>query len=94
MNWLKKAFYSLGAFLVDCFKLGQSEKGRSELHQELISLSSGKRTAVRNYYVRKTAVFLATLTAGTILTVMGLLVYLTDRTETQVESLTRTGYGE
>lgn len=94
MNKIKDVFTVMGEFLVDRLKLDRPGKGTSELHQELVSLSSGRRTAVRKYYVRKTAVFLATLTAGMIFTLIGFFAYLADRNETEVQSLARPGYGE
>ena len=50
---IKRLIEKSGEFLVDLFKLDQPGKGKLKLQQDLVSLSTGKRMAVRNYYIRK-----------------------------------------
>lgn len=52
-NRVYRIFEKAGAFLVDLWKLDQPEKGKTGMYQELLSLSLGKKTAVRNYYIKK-----------------------------------------
>lgn len=91
---LKSLIEKTGGFLVDLLKLDQPGKGKLELQQDLISLSTGKRMAVRNYYIRKISVFLCILAAGGIFTFACFVLYPSDRRETAMQSLTRPGYGE
>lgn len=91
---MKRMFNLMGVFLVDRLRLDQSGKGKTELHGELIALSRGKKAVVREYYIRKTAIFLAILLAGIVISVIGLLMHLSGRQDTVMKVLGRPGYGE
>ncbi|MCD7884415.1 MAG: type II secretion system F family protein [Lachnospiraceae bacterium] len=83
-----------GAVLVEKLRLDQPGKGKQELQQELIALSAGSKTAVKNYYVRKVTAVLMILGVG--LTLAG-ICYLVNRQmggQTTFSSLLRPGYGE
>lgn len=82
-----------GEFLVDLLKLNQPGKGNARLIGELISLSAGKRTAVRNFYVRKMAVLTAVLLAGVLLSLVCFFFY-EDGSGKEIWTLKRPGYGE
>ena len=94
MNKIKKIFLRMGEFLVDLLKLDRPGKGKLELQQEIISLSTGRKSSVRMHYIKKAAVFLAVLTAGLILCFICLAVYLSGEKETKMQTLARPGYGE
>lgn len=94
MNKIKKIFLRMGEFLVDLLKLDRPGKGKLELQQEIISLSTGRKSSVRMHYIKKAAVFLAVLTAGLILCFICLAVYLSGEKETRMQTLARPGYGE
>ena len=82
-----------GAFLVDLFRLNQPGKGNARLIGELISLSAGKRTAVRNFYIQKVIVVTVILAAGLLLSLLSFLFYGRGNTE-EIRVLDRPGYGE
>ena len=91
---IKKIFEKVGEFLVDVLKLDQPGRGKSGIHQELVSLSTEGRAAIRKYYVKKCSVLAAVLICGILLSVVGLLVYMAEPGETEMKSLVRPGYGE
>ena len=91
---IKRLIEKSGEFLVDLLKLDQPGKGKLKLQQDLVSLSTGKRMAVRNYYIRKISIFLCILIAGGILTLTCSVLYMAERKETAMQSLGRPGYGE
>ena len=82
-----------GAFLVDMLKLNQPGKGNARLIGELISLSAGKRTAVRNFYIHKMVVLTAVLLAGLLLSLLSFFFY-EDGSGKEIQILERPGYGE
>lgn len=82
-----------GAFLVDLLKLNQPGKGNARLIGDLISLSAGKRTAVRNFYIHKVVVLTAVLAAGLLIAFVSALFYRGGENE-EIKSLKRPGYGE
>lgn len=82
-----------GAFLVDLFRLNQPGKGNARLIGELISLSAGKRTVVRNFYIQKVIVVTVILAAGLLLSLLSFLFYGRGNTE-EIRVLDRPGYGE
>ena len=82
-----------GAFLVDMLKLNQPGKGNARLIGELISLSAGKRTAVRNFYIHKMVVLTAVLLAGLLLSLLSFFFY-EDGSGKEIQILDRPGYGE
>ena len=67
---MEKAFTAVGAFLADFFKLDRPGKGNEVLVQEIVSLSAGSRTAVRNYYAKKLGLSFGVLAAGLLLSVI------------------------
>lgn len=91
---IEKIFRKMGEFLVDVLKLDQPGRGKPGIRQELISLSSEGKAAVRKYYVKKCSALLAVLLCGTILSAVGLLSYLMDPGEKEMQTLARPGYGE
>lgn len=84
----------MGEFLVDALRLDQPGKGKDGIAGELIALSTDRKTAVRNYYIRKVSVLLAVLTGGLLLSVTGLVVFLAGSGEARMQVLERPGYGE
>lgn len=82
-----------GAFLVDRLKLNQPEKGNARLNEELLSLSAGRRQAVRNFYIRKVTVLTAVLAVGLILSLVCFFFY-DDGSGSAITALDRPGYGE
>ncbi len=84
----------MGEFLVDVLRLDQPGRGKSGIYQELVSLSTEGKSAIRKYYVKKCSVLAAVLICGILLSVIGLLVYLAGPGETEMESLVRPDYGE
>ena len=64
-------FHGISVFLVGKFRLDQLGKGNRELHQELVSLEGGRRSAVREYYIRKTEMVLLTVVAGSLAAAAG-----------------------
>lgn len=94
MNKIRQLFTGMGVFLVDLLKLDQPGRGKLELQQELLALSAGSKGALRDYYVRKISVFLGVLTAGTLLSLLGLLVFMGSGQDIVMQKLERPGYGE
>lgn len=90
MNFYRKT----GVFLVDQLKLDRPGKGKQRLQQELVSLSLEGRMAVREYYVRKAAVFLKILTAGILIFFVCLAFWAKGGEEMETGLLVRPGYGE
>lgn len=84
----------LGTALVEKLRLDQPGKGKHELQQELIALSAGSKTAVKNYYVRKVTVVLTILGVGLVLAGICFLVNIQMSGQTTFSSLLRPGYGE
>ena len=93
-NRVYRIFEKAGAFLVDLWKLDQPEKGKTGMYQELLSLSLGKKTADRNYYIKKISLMLMVLAAGSLISVISLFAYCTSQHHERTESLERPGYGE
>ena len=93
-NRVYRIFEKAGVFLVDLWKLDQPEKGKTGMYQELLSLSLGKKTAVRNYYIKKISLMLMVLAAGSLISVISLFAYCTSQHHERTESLERPGYGE
>ncbi len=93
-NNLYEKCMKLGVFLVGILRLDRPGRGTRELQQELISLSAGSRTAVRNYYARKILIFLGILMTGGMLAVICLISSGTGDRETVIQELMRPGYGE
>lgn len=94
MNSIKKIFAVMGVFLVDLLKLDQPGKGKQKLQQELVSISMQRKSAVRNYYVRKISIFLAVLISGIVLSIVCLIVYSGSGRDIETQLLVRPGYGE
>lgn len=94
MKILRNPFRRIGEFLVDRLELGKPGKGNQELYQELISLSMGKQSAVREYYVKK-AEFTVTAVAVGVLAA-GICFFTESGTERGLrdQMLERPGYGE
>lgn len=84
----------VGVFLVERLRLDTPGKGKLKLQQELIALSAGSKSAVKNYYVRKMASVLAILGAGFVLTVVCALAYSQSSEPGEMASVLRPGYGE
>ena len=82
-----------GAFLVDLLKLNQPGKGNARLIRELVLLSAGKRTAVRNFYVRKVVILTVVMVVGVLLS-LGCLFFYKDGSGQEIRVLERPGYGE
>ena len=80
-------------FLADLLKLDQPEKGNARLIGELISLSAGRRQAVRNFYIRKLSILAAVLAAGLLLSMLCFFFY-EDGSGKKITVLDRPGYGE
>ncbi|MDO4323003.1 MAG: hypothetical protein Q4C61_10795 [Lachnospiraceae bacterium] len=91
---VRRIFERAGEFLVDILKLDQPGKGKSEMHQELVSLSMEGKTAVRNYYIKKCSILLAVLIGGILISVISFVVYMVDPGETETQILIRPDYGE
>ncbi|MCD8396464.1 MAG: secretion protein F [Lachnospiraceae bacterium] len=91
---IESFFKKMGAFLVERLRLDTPGKGKLKLQQELIALSAGSKSAVKNYYVRKMASVLAILGAGFVLTVVCALVYSQGSGSGERTSVLRPGYGE
>lgn len=87
--WMNK----WGAFLVDLLKLNQPGKGNARLIGELVLLSAGKRTAVRNFYVRKVVILTVVMAVGVMLS-LGCLFFYKDGSGQAIRVLERPGYGE
>lgn len=94
MEKIKVLFDRLSVFLVEGLKLDQPGKGKDKLQQELISLSGGRKTAVKKYYIKKVQIFSLVLLAGIFFSLLGLLVHMVSENETVIQSLGRPGYGE
>lgn len=94
MRKIKGGYKKAGELLTGILGLDRLEKGNSELNQELITLSGGRRDAVRTYYEQKAAFFLQVLTAGVAVAAVVGILSLLDAENTAVEELTRPGYGE
>ncbi|MCD7957237.1 MAG: type II secretion system F family protein [Lachnospiraceae bacterium] len=90
----KRKVQDFGVVLVEKLRLDQPGKGKQELQQELIALSAGSKTAVKNYYVRKVTAVLVILSAGLVLSGVCYLVNSQKGGETTLSSLLRPGYGE
>lgn len=93
-NTVKDTFIRMGEFLVRVLKLDGSGKGKAGLQQEIVSLSAGRRSSVREYYVKKAACFLAVLVGGMAVSLICLCIYLLRGEETKMQSVVRPGYGE
>ena len=91
---IERIFEKVGELLVDMLKLDQPGKGKSGIHQELISLSTEGKAAIRKYYVKKCSVLAAVLICGVLISGIGLLVYMAGPGEIRMQSLVRPGYGE
>lgn len=94
MERIKALFEGAGVSLVECFRLDRTGKGKEKLQQELVSLSGGSKTAVRTYYIKKVQILLLIFSAGLLLSLLGLLIYVLGNNETVMQSLGRPGYGE
>lgn len=81
-------------FLVERLRLDQPGKGNRELHQELIALAGGRHNAVREYYIKKTEMVIAILTAGSVVAAAGVFVTAGQERKVENQTLTRPGYGE
>ncbi len=93
-NAVKDTFIQMGEFLVRVLKLDGSGKGKLGLQQEIVSLSAGRKSSVREYYAKKIACFLAVLVAGMAVSLICLCIYLLRGEETKMQSVVRPGYGE
>lgn len=91
---VKDTFIRMGEFLVRVLKLDRSGKGKLELQQEIVSLSAGRKSSIREYYVKKMAYLLAVLIGGMAVSLMCFCVYLLRGEETRMQSVARPGYGE
>ena len=91
---MEKAFTAVGAFLADFFKLDRPGKGNEVLVQEIVSLSAGSRTAVRNYYAKKLGLSFGVLAAGLLLSVICFFFFPGEDSREEVQTLIRPGYGE
>ncbi|MCD8336785.1 MAG: secretion protein F [Lachnospiraceae bacterium] len=87
-------FEKMGVFLVERLRLDAPGKGKLQLQQELIALSAGSKSAVKNYYVRKMASVLVILSVGFVLTVACALAYSQSGRSGELASVLRPGYGE
>lgn len=87
-------FRKISGFLVDWLKLDQPGKGNRGLHQELIALEGGRRSAVRAYYVRKMELVLMTVTVGGLTAAAGFLISSGQDRSIENQTLIRPGYGE
>ncbi len=94
MRRIRSGMEYLGALLVERFRLDRPRKGSQGLHKELAALSVGSRSAVKDYYVRKTVVMLTVLCAGIALALVCFLVFCADGSSLQLASVLRPGYGE
>ncbi len=94
---LKNPFYTLADRLVSLWGIEKVEGksgDRSLLHEEITALSEGKRDAVRDYYIGKTAVMLMML-AGLVVLVLALLPFMfAGPRQVSEQGLERAGYGE
>lgn len=93
-NAVKDTFIQMGEFLVRVLKLDGSGKGKLGLQQEIVSLSAGRKSSVREYYAKKMACFLAVLVGGMAVSLICLCIYLLRGEETKMQSVVRPGYGE
>lgn len=93
-NAVKDTFIQMGEFLVRVLKLDGSGKGKLGLQQEIVSLSAGRKSSVREYYAKKIACFLAVLVGGMAVSLICLCIYLLRGEETKMQSVVRPGYGE
>lgn len=93
-NAVKNTFIQMGEFLVRVLKLDGSGKGKLGLQQEIVSLSAGRKSSVREYYAKKIACFLAVLVGGMAVSLICLCIYLLRGEETKMQSVVRPGYGE
>lgn len=91
---MKEKMKALGVFLVERFRLDLPGKGRQELQQELITLSAGSKSAVKNYYVRKVVSVLMVLGAGFALTLICFLAHGWNSGQIRLASVLRPDYGE
>ncbi|MCD8075486.1 MAG: secretion protein F [Lachnospiraceae bacterium] len=91
---IENFFNKMGVFLVERLRLDAPGKGKQKLQQELIALSAGSKSAVKNYYVRKMASVLAILGAGFVLTAVCALAYSQSSAPGELASVLRPGYGE
>lgn len=87
-------FWRISSFLVDRFKLDQPGKRNRGLYQELIALESGRRGAVREYYVRKIEQVLMIVTVGSLAAAAGYLISAGQDQSIENQTLARPGYGE
>ena len=94
MKKLKNPFHRTGMFLVDRLGLGRPGKGNRALCQDLASLSMGKQSAVRDYYIRKTELTMTAVMIGIL--AAGICFFVEAGTEREPGSgiLERPGYGE
>ncbi|MCD8104028.1 MAG: secretion protein F [Lachnospiraceae bacterium] len=91
---IERKVHGLGVSLVERLRLDQPGKGGLKLQQELVALSAGNKSAVKDYYVRKIMLVLAVLGAGLALTLICFLVYSQGSGQIKLSSILRPGYGE
>ncbi|MCD7841020.1 MAG: hypothetical protein LUG56_00960 [Lachnospiraceae bacterium] len=94
MEKIRKGIEQLGELLAERLRLDQPGQGKQELKDELTALAVGSRTAVKEYYVRKTAAVLAVLGAGLALTIVCFFAFGAGSGSTEMVSVLRPGYGE
>ncbi len=94
MKKLRNPFRRIGVFLVDRLELGKPGKGNQELYQELVSLSMGKQSAVREYYIKKIEFAVTAVAVG--IFAAGICFFTESGTERRLrdQMLERPGYGE
>lgn len=91
---LRNPFRKAGMFLVDRLGLGRPGKGNRELCQELVSLSMGKQSAIREYYIKKTEFAITAVAVG--IFAAGVCFFMEAGIERRLRDqlLERPGYGE
>ncbi len=91
---MQEKINELGAFLVERLQLGKAGREKQGLQEEILALSNGSKSAVKEYYVRKVLAVLTVLSAGLVLTLICFLAFRQSSGVSNLESVLRPGYGE
>lgn len=93
MKKSRNPFRKAGMFLADRFGPERSGKGNQALCQELVSLSMGRQSAVREYYARKAELAITAAVIGIVLAGLCFFTELRDERGLRDQMLERPGYG-
>ena len=91
---IRDLFFRLGEILADLFMGLEEGKHPSQVSEELLSLSMGRKRAVRDYYVKKFSTLALILTIGIILSGVYLFISRNMSRDEIMKILQRPAYGE